>query len=55
MKSKAIKILTFDIKDILMDIVIEHKDLTKAWMALQWKYKSRDPTIVFNLNYKLIC
>lgn len=52
MKAKAIKILTFAVKD-LVDTVTKYEDLVDAWKALKNKYKSRDLAIVLNLNYKL--
>lgn len=50
---KAIKILTFDIKDYLVDIVIEYEDLANAWMVLKQEYESEVLIIELNLNYVL--
>lgn len=53
MKAKVMKILMFTIKDYVIDIMKEHEDLANTQMALKQKYKSKDLTMVFNLNYKL--
>lgn len=53
MKAKAMKILTFAVKDYLIVIVIEHEDHVDAQKAFKHMYESRDLAMVLisTINY----
>lgn len=47
------KILTFAMKDYLIDLITKYKNPTNTLRTLKDEYESKDPTMVLNFNYKL--
>lgn len=54
MKAKAVKFISFAIKDYLLDLMIEHQDSMDTWRTLKDKYKNGILAMVINPNYKLL-